>query len=73
MSLRNKLKKTKAPELLSEDAFIVDESPQWSVGTDVPLTWDKKGLRQCGKNCLRANYKSGYFTRQQYEQVLKEL
>ena len=71
MSFRNRLKKTKAPELSSEDAFEVCPLPQWSVGTDCPLSWDKKGLRRCEKNGLRVNYKNGFFTKAQYRQALK--
>lgn len=73
MSLRDKLKNTKKPELAPEDAFIFDESPPWFTGTDLPFTWDAKGLKQCSKNTLRANLKRGYFTKKQYKQKLKEL
>jgi len=73
MSLRNKLKKTKPPEINLGDI----EAPTWAdfhyTGDDVPLAWDKKTLRQCAKNGLRENFKRGYFTKKQYKQQLGEL
>jgi hypothetical protein len=75
MNNREKLKKTKAPKLSADDAFalLMDEWVPWTCGTDVPLSWDPKDLKQCEKNCLRANYKSGFFTKKQYSKALKKM
>ena len=75
MNLRGKLKNTKKPELELDEELAIefDSTIFWSVGSDLPISWDKKGLRQCEKSGLRANYKLGYFSKGQYKKALKEL
>jgi hypothetical protein len=71
MSFRNKLKRVKNPDLpLGE--YLANEV-QWTCGPDVPLSWSAKDLKQCEKNCLRANFKNGYFTKKQYKKALKKM
>ena len=73
MSFRDKLKKTKAPQLTVEDipAFLWEEIG-WT-GDDVPISWDEKTLRQCAKNSLRTRFKRGRMSKQQYKKLLREL
>lgn len=70
MTLRDILKRTK-PTIV--DLEYVETGPQWTCGSDVPVTWNTKDLKKCEKQCIRINYKNGYFTKGQYIKELRNI